>query len=151
MTLPNLPTDSLYKFTALGSLVAMLSIGFFGWSQFEYLQQRIYEYSEEMAVLRVDIDALKTKGSGGSVDTPLVLERSIEKLSAKLEYTHALYVRSKFLSAAGGFLFTLFSYLGAWSMRCWLVRVQRPQDELIRLQLEEARAKYTETASRRER
>ena len=141
MSLPNLPTDSLYKFAALGTLAAWLFILFGTWSQFERIQQRIYEQREAIAVLEVEVATLKQAIRAADAGSVAELQRESARLAAKHENTSSMLRIATFISSVGLVLSAALLLVCLWTFRLWYLRVQAPQDEVLQLQLQEARSK----------
>jgi len=138
MNIPTLPTDSLYKFAALGSLAAWVFIVVFGWSQFTQIQQLLHENQEQVAVLRVELDIAKQKQGFVSDEAALEVKKNVARSTAKLERINSLFTQSRWLSLLSLIASAFCLFICLRSFHQWYVRVQQPQDRLLQLQVQKA-------------
>jgi ATP-dependent Zn protease len=138
-----LPTDSLYKFWALGALLAMGSILYFARRrsqelhlQKDALELDIKKHNRRITHLNADADA-------GTAS----LERKREAELAAAEHAHKLECLSRVIDQAesssnwslfGIVLSFLLAIAGFWF---WYINAQRYQDEATRYALREQKAR----------
>jgi hypothetical protein len=139
----SLPTDSLYKFWALGSLLAMGSVLYFArlrsrelHAQKDALELEIKKHNRKVAHLNADTEA-------GTAS----IERMREAEIAATEHTHNVDTLKRLIDrtdsssnwALSGFLlFFVLAVAGFW---CWYANAQKYQDEATLYALREQKAK----------
>lgn len=144
MTLPQLPTDNLYKFLAIGALaVCVVSV--------VYPESQVFELESRVLALRVDTDTLNlevdelgrlTQEAGDALRARrLDLRIKTALLKGKSAQAELVLKQIKSLvrvALIGGIVGAAGTVLGFW---LWYWRVQRPQDLLLKRQMLEAQDK----------
>jgi hypothetical protein len=158
MNLPTPPTDSLYKFLALGSLAAALALQFWMTSRADSVGEQIYAAELETAITVIEADANLAKakflvkevrqgriaGFWNKLDAQQKLQKAVAIRNAqnkirghRLDQLVKAFKSDKRLARFGTGTFALLSLVG---FLLWYFKVQRYQDELLRLQLLAARS-----------
>ena len=151
MSIPNLPTDSLYKFAALGFLAAAFVAAIALESIFDNLEAKRFEIDTELSVLETDVGFLKEQAdewakqsvSPSTRETLLAnvheMKRTVTKVRAKERWRKSIDGRLTVLLLFGWIGIPLCLALSALSFRLWFLRVQKPQDELLQRKLRDNR------------
>jgi len=149
MNLPTLPTDNLYKFLALSGLAIAIFSLVFPMIRISEIKMKLVEAETQSNVLNVEIEELKEdtdrwakKTSLSPEETASLRKRLIElrikgvQIRGRFEQIKSLNKDldySMILIWVGLPLGMLISYLG---FLLWYFRVQKPNDLLLRKQVE---------------
>jgi hypothetical protein len=141
MNIPNLPTDSLYKFIALSGLFILLLSVIYPLYRENELGQRLLTFEGEVEILNVDISfqlelAKNTKSHSFSLDDPDIPQiLRFKEATAKLETQRKQitflsseidrYKRFRWIGICLGMVMILSGFT------LWYYRVQRFQDLLL--------------------
>jgi len=153
MNMPNLPTDNLYKFLALAGLaIAVLSF-WHAEGKLSEIKYKIASLEGDVGLMKVYEDALQKNRDSirASIKRKSVSDEEMKELykqhheyllknaefQAKTKFVLVLIEEGKRVSTLSIWIETigvLISYIG---FQLWYIRVQKPNDMLLRKQLED--------------
>lgn len=166
MNLLTAPTDSLYKFLAIGGLIGVVTLAIWATHRIDLLTDKRWEL--ELDVTKTEVEAAASERTISSLEEDLKILESgphdtavfdqtlaefkkvwherrlrLEEVKIKLKRVReiaAIVQRDYDLARALGAAFIVQSFLGFW---WWYLRVQRYQDEILMLQAQAARRSAT--------
>jgi hypothetical protein len=160
--LASLPTDSLYKFVALsGVALALLSFyllvtrSLHVWERVDQLSFLSARVGVELDVVEKNVERAKAQPTLSDAEHALMGRKiaRIKKLHAnekvRLEIARRLTAELHRLVLIAGIATALGIIVASAGFRLWYTRSQAPQDELLRLQVEQARAASTPATTSR--
>lgn len=124
MEIPTPPTDSLYKFKALAGLILILVPLYLAYRIGSDITEQLHKSSLEAVAIQP-----------GGVDTA----RRVALLDTALGHVRRSMTESYFLYALCALAVILGCSYAKEGFRQWNQKIQGPQDELLQIQLEQAR------------
>jgi hypothetical protein len=154
MTLPNLPTDNLYKFLALsGLLLAVISFAFPMKLIYEAREQLLSQQTEfevlkiELESIHARVESAEMKGTLGTGEGRELLEKhykneiALVKVNSQAAKIRLLSNEIESWKLWMAILVGLGIFFAVVGFILWYQVVQAPADKLLRLQLVEAQAR----------
>jgi hypothetical protein len=155
MDYPNIPTDNLYKFLAIGGLVVFIFSIVYPTGKLLELEFQLADFKAgrekiniERNFLNKEIEILEKKESVGSNEIKVIRDKLLQQelkeadfnaQAEKIQVSFKWIQDFQWLAIIGSLLGVILEAIG---FTAWYLRVQHPQDQLLEKQLAESNKKY---------